>query len=51
MLQGPDDPIALARTVPGFGGFFYDVDGSPTIYLKDAGQRGRAERVAWPPAG
>jgi hypothetical protein len=44
----PDDPVALARGVPGFGGFFLDEQGTPTIYLKDAGQRGAAERALAP---
>src|SRR5262245_49378363 len=38
--QGPpDDPIALGRTVPGFGGFFFDPDGAPTVYLRDPSRR------------
>ncbi len=47
--QGANDPISLARSVPGFGGFFVDQQGVPTIYLKDVGQRGAAERAlaAW----
>jgi hypothetical protein len=44
----PDDPVALARGVPGFGGFFLDEQGTPTIYLKDAGQRAAAERALTP---
>ncbi len=44
----PDDPVALARSVPGFGGFFVDEQGTPTIYLKDAGQRGVAETALAP---
>jgi hypothetical protein len=44
----PDDPVALARGVPGFGGFFVDEQGTPTIYLKDAGQRGAAEKALTP---
>jgi hypothetical protein len=44
----PDDPVALARSVPGFGGFFVDEQGTPTVYLKDAGQRGAAERALTP---
>jgi hypothetical protein len=43
-----DDPVALARGVPGFGGFFVDEQGTPTIYLKDAAQRGTAERALTP---
>ena len=37
------DPVALARGVRGFGGFFLDRDGAPTIYLRDAAERGAAE--------
>ena len=44
----PDDPVALARSVPGFGGFFVDEQGTPTIYLRDAAQRGTAERALTP---
>ena len=47
--QGPGlNPNALARGVRGFGGFFYDESGSPTMYLKDAAQRGNAERALMP---
>jgi len=41
----PDDPVALASSVPGFGGFFVDEQGTPTIYLKDPGRRGAAEQA------
>jgi hypothetical protein len=44
----PDDPNALARSVPGFGGFYFDAQGAPTIYLKDAGRRADAERALSP---
>jgi hypothetical protein len=47
-LQQPDDPIALARQVPGFGGFFFDEQGTPTIYLKEANRRVTAERALQP---
>ena len=39
------DPAALARQVPGFGGFFFDQQGKPTIYLKDLARRPDAERA------
>ena len=47
--QPATDPNGLARGVRGFGGFFLDAQGTPTIYLRDAGQRGNAERAlgAW----
>ena len=45
---GAQDPIALARSVPGFGGFFIDEQGTPTIYLKDVGKRGSAEQALSP---
>jgi hypothetical protein len=44
----PDDPNALARNVPGFGGFFLDAQDRPTIYLKSAAQRGNAEVALGP---
>lgn len=42
------DPVALARSVAGFGGFFIDAQGNPTVYLRDPGQRGRAEQALSP---
>jgi hypothetical protein len=46
--QPVNNPNALARTVQGFGGFYYDAAGTPTMYLKDPGQRGNAERALLP---
>jgi hypothetical protein len=43
-----DDPVALARTVPGFGGFFVDEQGTPTVYLTNAGRRAAAEQALGP---
>jgi hypothetical protein len=40
-----DDPNELARGVRGFGGFFIDAQGAPTIYLKDASEKGNAGRA------
>ena len=40
-----DPLLAHARAIPGFGGFFLDGNGRPTVYLKDAGQRVMAEAV------
>ncbi len=47
--QPATDPNGLARGVRGFGGFFIDDQGTPTIYLKEAAERGNAERAlgAW----
>ena len=39
----PDPLLAHARAIPGFGGFFLDPNGRPTVYLKDAGHRRAAE--------
>jgi hypothetical protein len=44
----PDDPNALARGVRGFGGFFYDEAGTPTMYLSQSAQRGAAEQAMAP---
>jgi hypothetical protein len=43
-----DDPVALVRAVPGFGGFFLDEDGVPTVYLRDAARRAETERALRP---
>jgi hypothetical protein len=43
-----DDPVALARAVPGFGGFFVDEQGTPTVYLTHAGRRAAAEQALGP---
>jgi hypothetical protein len=43
-----DDPNALGRSVAGFGGFFFDADGRPTVYLTDPGRRRLAERALAP---
>lgn len=37
------DPLAIAQAVPGFGGYFIDADGSPTVYLTDPARRAEAE--------
>ncbi|MGQ0815216.1 MAG: hypothetical protein ACT4O1_12285, partial [Gemmatimonadota bacterium] len=37
------DPAAVAAVVPGFGGYFLDESGAPTVYLTDATQRAAAE--------
>jgi hypothetical protein len=45
--QGPDLPSAAEfdRQVPGFGGFFLNRDGTPTVYLTRGASRAPAERV------
>ena len=35
--------MAVAQVVPGFGGYFIDVNGSPTVWLTDPGRRADAE--------
>jgi len=48
-VQGTgDDPISLARAIPGFGGFYMDDRGTPVLYLKNAAERGNAERALAP---
>jgi len=46
MAQGPQAPdlATLARTIPGFGGFYLEA-GIPTVYLLDPAARGPAERA------
>ncbi|HKP50468.1 MAG TPA: hypothetical protein VJU17_10665, partial [Gemmatimonadales bacterium] len=45
--QGADLPPAseFARQVPGFGGFFLDRSGNPTLYLTRGSSRAPAERL------
>jgi hypothetical protein len=43
-----DNPNALAKGVAGFGGFFYDAAGTPTVYLKDSKERGNTQRALAP---
>ena len=47
-LQQPDDPVALVRDIPGFGGFFFDRDGVPTVYLREVSARAQVERALGP---
>ena len=44
MMQGADQD-ALARSVPGFGGMFYDAQGRATVYLTDVSQAAQARRA------
>jgi hypothetical protein len=37
--------LAVAQAVPGFGGYFIDDSGSPTVYLTDATQRDAAAQA------
>src|SRR6476469_4133730 len=43
-----DDPVALARGVPGFGGFFVDEQDTPTVYLTTPGRLAAAEQALAP---
>jgi hypothetical protein len=47
-IQQPDDPVAQVRGIPGFGGFFFDRDGAPTVYLRDVSERAQVERALGP---
>jgi hypothetical protein len=47
-FQQPDDPVALVRGIPGFGGLFFDRAGVPTVYLRDVSARGQVERALGP---
>ena len=47
-LQQPDDPVALVRNIHGFGGFFFDREGVPTVYLRDVSARAQVERALGP---
>src|SRR5688572_16025698 len=39
------DQMAVAQVVPGFGGYFLDGSGAPTVYLTDPSRRLEAERA------
>lgn len=39
------DPMAVAQVVPGFGGYFLDETGVPTVYLTDPNRRPEAEQA------
>jgi hypothetical protein len=41
-------PNDLARAIPGFGGFFLDATGTPTVYLKDPGQKAKVAQALGP---
>ncbi len=43
LAVSPDPLVAHARAIPGFGGFFLDPSGRPTVYLKGPAQRGAAQ--------
>ena len=46
-LQSAEAPsqAQLDRQVPGFGGFFLDKSGTPTVYLQAGARRGPAEQA------
>src|SRR5687768_5597957 len=41
-VADPTDQSALARAIPGFGGMFLDDNGTPTVYVTDVREAGRA---------
>jgi len=43
--QETPDPMEVAHAVPGFGGYFLDEAGRPTVYLTDPSQRSAAEQA------
>ena len=43
--QEAPDQLEVARAVPGFGGYFIDAGGSPTVYLTDPSRRPEAEQA------
>jgi hypothetical protein len=45
-MQDPHpSQLAVAQAVPGFGGYFLDESGAPTVYLSDPSQRPAAEQA------
>jgi hypothetical protein len=43
--QDTPDQMAVAQVVPGFGGYFIDERGRPTVYLTDPSRRAEAEQA------
>jgi hypothetical protein len=43
--QETPDQLEVARAVPGFGGYFIDESGAPTVYLTDPARRPEAEEA------
>ena len=43
--QDVPDQLDVARAVPGFGGYFIDASGAPTVYLTDLSRRAEAEQA------
>jgi hypothetical protein len=43
-----EHPNDLARAVPGFGGFFLDAAGTPTVYLRDPARKSEVARALGP---
>ncbi|HEX2450689.1 MAG TPA: hypothetical protein VHJ69_06100 [Gemmatimonadales bacterium] len=46
--QPADDPVGLVRGVRGFGGFFLDQEGRPTVYLTDPAEADAAANALAP---
>ncbi len=42
------DPVALAGGIQGFGGFFFDHEGAPTVYLLDVSARVEVQQTLGP---
>lgn len=40
------DPLALAREIPQFGGYYLDADGTPVMFLTEGADEARARRAA-----
>jgi hypothetical protein len=47
--QAPSlDPLELGRKVSGFGGFYFDAGGAPTVYMRDPTGRGAVQAALGP---
>jgi hypothetical protein len=42
------DPLELGRKVPGFGGFYFDAEGAPSVYLRDPSGRAAVQAALAP---
>ncbi|HEV2847109.1 MAG TPA: hypothetical protein VG477_19790 [Thermoanaerobaculia bacterium] len=45
---GDDELVRIGKSIPGFGGYFYDEEGRPTVYLLDPGAVGPVAKSLGP---
>lgn len=45
---GDDELVRMGKSIPGFGGLFYDEEGRPNVYLRDPGTAGAVVKSLGP---